>query len=71
MCVCVFDVCVRKYACSTHQDCFPLGRFTVAFVVFTLYLMSTSYAGDPYLNYFLTALMEVPPAFILYVGVDR
>ncbi|KAL8611901.1 hypothetical protein ACOMHN_033646 [Nucella lapillus] len=45
--------------------------FTVAFVVFTLYLMSTSYAGDPYLNYFLAALMEAPPAFIIYFGVDR
>ncbi|KAK7116390.1 organic anion transporter 3-like isoform X2 [Littorina saxatilis] len=45
--------------------------FTVAFVVFTLYLMSTSYAGDPYLNYFLMALMEVPPAVLLFLGVDR
>ncbi|XP_076443395.1 organic anion transporter 3-like [Babylonia areolata] len=45
--------------------------FTVAFVVFTLFLMSTSYAGDPYLNYFLAALMEVPPGFLIYFGVDR
>ncbi|KAL8597790.1 hypothetical protein ACOMHN_004905 [Nucella lapillus] len=48
-----------------------LAWFTVAFVVFALYMMSTSYAGDPYLNYFLTALMEIPSCFLLYFGVDK
>nr|KAG5705948.1 hypothetical protein BaRGS_010838 [Batillaria attramentaria] len=47
------------------------GWFTVSFVFFTLILMSTSYAGDPYLNYFLAALMDVPPCLILYFLLDR
>ncbi|PVD20203.1 hypothetical protein C0Q70_20699 [Pomacea canaliculata] len=44
---------------------------TVAFVFFTLYMTSTSYVGDPYLNYFLTAVMEMPSCIILYFLINR
>ncbi|KAK7116168.1 organic cation transporter-like protein [Littorina saxatilis] len=45
--------------------------FTCAFTFFALYMMSTSLHGDRFLNYFLTALMELPPSILFYLVVDR
>ncbi|KAK6189117.1 hypothetical protein SNE40_005155 [Patella caerulea] len=44
---------------------------TAALSYFGLFFTSSSLAGDKYLNYFLNALMEFPPALIFLLIIDR
>ncbi|XP_070174696.1 organic anion transporter 3-like [Littorina saxatilis] len=48
-----------------------ISWFATAIAFFSLYMMSTRLHGNRFLNYFLTALMEVPPGFLLYYLVDK
>ncbi|GFN92077.1 organic cation transporter-like protein [Plakobranchus ocellatus] len=45
--------------------------FSASLCYFTLYLMVSSLAGDKYLNYTLTSLMDVPACFIFFFGFNR
>jgi MFS family permease len=45
--------------------------FTTALGFFAIYLTTTSLSGNPYLNFFLTATMEIPPAIIFYFTLNR
>ncbi|KAK3792837.1 hypothetical protein RRG08_028227 [Elysia crispata] len=38
---------------------------------FTLYLMVSTLAGDKYLNYVLTSLMDIPACFIFFFGFNK
>lgn len=48
-----------------------LAWFTSALGFFALYLTSTSLAGNPYLNFFLTACMEAPSNIYFYFCLNR
>ncbi|XP_070194960.1 organic cation transporter protein-like [Littorina saxatilis] len=48
-----------------------LTWFTCAFAFFALYMMSTTLHGNRFLNYFLTAAMELPPGIVIYFILDR
>ncbi|KAK7100198.1 organic cation transporter protein-like [Littorina saxatilis] len=48
-----------------------LTWFTCAFAFFALYMMSTTLHGNRFLNYFLTAAMELPTGFVIYFILDR
>ncbi|XP_012946352.1 solute carrier family 22 member 8, partial [Aplysia californica] len=45
--------------------------FVTALGFFVLYLTATSLAGDPYLNFFLIACMELPSGVIFYLCLNR
>ncbi|KAH9489363.1 hypothetical protein Btru_056470 [Bulinus truncatus] len=48
-----------------------LAWFTTALSYFVIYLTSTSLSGNPYVNYFLTALMEIPANVFFYFSLNK
>ncbi|GFR68655.1 solute carrier family 22 member 8 [Elysia marginata] len=48
-----------------------LPRFTAAISFFTIYLTATSLSGDPYINFGLTALMELPSNVFFFFCLNR
>ncbi|GFO42289.1 solute carrier family 22 member 8 [Plakobranchus ocellatus] len=51
--------------------CLWFGWFTSALSFYTIYLTSTSLTGNPYLNFALTALMEIPNNLFFYLCLNR
>ncbi|KAK3792836.1 hypothetical protein RRG08_028226 [Elysia crispata] len=51
--------------------CMWFAWFTTALAFFTIYLTSTSLSGNPYLNFGLTALMELPSIFYIFFFLNR
>ncbi|XP_076465986.1 organic cation transporter-like protein [Babylonia areolata] len=48
-----------------------IAWFTCAFSFFALYMMSVSLHGDRFINYFLSAVMELFPSILFFFLVDR
>ncbi|GFO42290.1 solute carrier family 22 member 6-a [Plakobranchus ocellatus] len=51
--------------------CLWFGWFIAALSFFIIYLTSTSLSGNPYLNFALTALMEIPNNLFHYLCLNR
>ncbi|RUS71168.1 hypothetical protein EGW08_021068 [Elysia chlorotica] len=45
--------------------------FSASLCYFTLYLMVSTLAGDKYLNYVLTSIMDIPACFIFFFGFNK
>ncbi|RUS92225.1 hypothetical protein EGW08_000078 [Elysia chlorotica] len=51
--------------------CLWFAWFTAALSFFTIYLTATSLSGDPYLNFGLTAIMELPSNIFFWFYLNR
>ncbi|GFN92045.1 solute carrier family 22 member 4 [Plakobranchus ocellatus] len=54
-----------------NSACLWFCWFTAALSFFTIYLTATSLSGDPYLNFGLTALMELPSNAFFFFCLNR
>ncbi|GFN92076.1 solute carrier family 22 member 6-a [Plakobranchus ocellatus] len=54
-----------------NSVCLWFCWFTAALSFFTIYLTATSLSGDPYLNFGLTAIMELPCNVFFYFCLNR